>query len=203
MSWHESDSVMTGGSGYVTVTFLQSQRKSFALKQLEIVDLSGNDLTTVPERLWDLPNLKGVNLIGNPIESLPNRPGLTIDLPIYRRCRGEVEPKNIELVIGADTSEEDAAFSELDQLQSLSIRGLGLGAVPESIRNLPRLSSLSLNGLSLKALPDWIAEFNLQNFSAFDNRLSDLPPSFRQLAGLKTLDLRFNRSAGYPTLCSS
>lgn len=114
----------------------------FALKQLEIVDLSGNDLTTVPERLWDLPNLKGVNLIGNPIESLPNRPGLTIDLPIYRRCRGEVEPKNIELVIGADTSEDDAAFwiSELETSSKLNRLTIVTGPSPSGLNTMSRVA---------------------------------------------------------------
>jgi Leucine Rich Repeat (LRR) protein len=53
----------------------------FDLADLRDINLSGNRLKTIPERLWDLPKLEGVYLIGNPIESLPNRPGLTIDWP--------------------------------------------------------------------------------------------------------------------------
>lgn len=82
----------------------------FTLTDLEGIDLGGNGFTTIPERLWDLPKLRHVNLLGNPIQSLPNHPGLIIDLPIFRRFRNQIEPQNTSLVIGVDVSEADASF---------------------------------------------------------------------------------------------
>src|SRR5207237_449675 len=84
--------------------------KVFDLTDLKNIDLSGNRLKTIPERLWDLPRLEHVNLIVNPLESLPNRPGLTIDGLTYRRCRDQIDAKNIRLVIGVDTPQEDEDF---------------------------------------------------------------------------------------------
>src|SRR5262245_15793496 len=81
----------------------------FDMKHLENLDLSENLLKTVPESLWDLPSFRDVTLIGNPIERLPNRKGLIIDLPIYRRVRNQVDAKNITLVIHPDNSEEEVS----------------------------------------------------------------------------------------------
>jgi Leucine-rich repeat (LRR) protein len=149
------------------------------LTDLEHINLSDNELQTVPKRLWDLPKLRSVNLIGNPIASLPDRTGLNliVDGPIYRRCRNQIDPKYINLVIRVDTSQDDADFlaaelrtsrgpqsltvgkgsitigedhakpskeiqrildslGRFECLESLTLRGLQLGAVPESIRRL-------------------------------------------------------------------
>jgi len=205
----------------------------FALTDLEYIDLSRNELRSIPERLWDLPKLRDVNLIGNPIESLPDRPGLVIDVPIYLRCGRQIDAKNIELLIGVDTSQEDAeslvaelrrvrslrkltigkwgitigddhpepgpairkildSLANMDFLESLDLRDLRLGAVPEGIQQLRRLKSLALNALGLKDLPDWIGQLDLEGFSAFYNKLSAVPDSFRNLGHLKALDLGCN-----------
>ncbi len=205
----------------------------FALTDLKDIDLSGNELRSIPERLWDLPNLRSVNLIGNPVEILPDRPGLFVDVPIYLRCGKQIDPKNIALVIGLDTSQEDAdsliaelrrtrslrrltigewnlrigedhpepgpairkildSLANWDFLESLSLRGLWLGAVPESVRQLQRLKDLRLDALGLRDLPDWIGQLDLESFSVIDNKLSAVPDSFRNLGHLKSLNLHWN-----------
>src|SRR5918992_1169051 len=59
----------------------------FELTGLETLDLAHNQLKSIPDRLWDnLPNLRHVTLIHNPIENLPNRSGLSIDVQTYLRC---------------------------------------------------------------------------------------------------------------------
>lgn len=72
-------------------------------------------------------------------------------------------------------------IADLNFLESLSLRGLRLDSVPEGIRQLSQLRSLRLNGLGLEALPEWIGQLNLVEFSASDNKLSDLPPLSRRL----------------------
>jgi len=76
--------------------------EAYRLTQLEAIDLSDNQLTHLPECIWDLPNLKRLYFYENPIQTLPNRKGLFIDLPIYLNCREQINPSHIELWIGDD-----------------------------------------------------------------------------------------------------
>jgi len=81
------------------------------------------------------------------------------------------------------------SIASLDFLEKLSLRSLGLGAVPEGIRQLRHLKSLELDALDLEALPEWIGQLNLISFSAIANKLSALPPLSRNL---KSIDVSWN-----------
>ena len=84
------------------------------------------------------------------------------------------------------------SLANLNALEDLSLRGWELALVPEGIRKLRRLKRLDLSGLGLEDLPDWIGCLELETLEAADNRLTDLPSSFRQLKQLKSLDLAWN-----------
>ena len=172
----------------------------FDLTDLEIIDLSGNRLTTVPERLWDLPKLAETILVGNPLESLPDRPGVTIDGPIYRRLHDQIDAKNIRLVIGVDTLQEDedfwaAALRTARGLRELTVGkwhitigddhpkpGQALERILESLFNLDSLEALSLRGMKLGAVPEGIRQLRGLKFLGLDALdLKDLPDWIGQL----------------------
>jgi internalin A len=158
----------------------------FGLKDLETLYLNGNQLRSIPEQLWDLPKLETVILIGNPIESLPNRPGLVIDLPIYRRCRDQIDAKNIYLVLDVNLSQEDADFWAAEVQTAKGIRGLTIGkwnltigaehskptpAIQKTIDLLSKmdfLEDLSLRGLQLGTVPEVIRELRQLKFLGLD-----------------------------------
>lgn len=143
----------------------------FALTDLESLDLTGNNLRSIPERLWDLPKLRRVTLVGNPIEFLPNRPGLIIDLATYRRCRTQIDARNLNLFIGVDVSQEDADFWTTELKTITDLRELTVGRptytvgasypkpsraiqnILDALGNLDSLESLSLAGLQLGFVP--------------------------------------------------
>lgn len=90
------------------------------------------------------------------------------------------------------------SISSFLQLESLSIRGIVLGGVPEGIRQLHNLTQLSLNAVGLKALPVWISELPLISLSAFDNELTTLPKSFDRFRRLSNIDFSFNKFKKIP-----
>src|SRR6185503_4437658 len=104
----------------------------FTLSDVQFIDLSGNKLRTVPKKLWDLPKLREVRLVANPIEVLSPRSRVAIDLGTYRRCHTSLKPQNINLIITRTVSEQDVNwwFSEMDAIKGPSkiiIGGLDVG----------------------------------------------------------------------------
>src|SRR6185436_4024958 len=144
----------------------------FTLSDVEVIDLSGNKLRTIPKKLWNLPKLREVRLVGNPIEVLPPRSTVSIDLGTYRRCHTSLKPENINLVITRTVSEEDANWwlSELDAIKGPSkiiIGGLyaGIDMTPEeptesmrkildSLARLNFVGILLLRGLQIEGVPE-------------------------------------------------
>jgi Leucine-rich repeat (LRR) protein len=81
------------------------------------------------------------------------------------------------------------SIATLDSLESLALRGLPLGTVPEGVGQLRRLKSLTLDALGLEVLPEWIEKLDLVHFSAVDNKLSGLRP---MSDNLKSIDVAWN-----------
>jgi Leucine-rich repeat (LRR) protein len=77
-------------------------------------------------------------------------------------------------------------------IKSLSIRGLQLITLPDVVRNLHHLKHLNLDSSGLTELPNWIAQFDLEELSVADNKVSEVPDFFQKLEHLKTLDLSWN-----------
>jgi Leucine-rich repeat (LRR) protein len=100
----------------------------YTLTNLVIIDLRNNNLRLIPDELRHLPNLKQVVLIGNPLESLPDLPGVTIviDSSIYLRCRRQFRPEFTHLVLDPKTREKDGS-SWAEELRIAGIRNLTIG----------------------------------------------------------------------------
>ena len=100
----------------------------YTLTNLAIIDLRNNNLRLIPDELRHLPNLKQVVLIGNPLESLPDLPGVTIviDSSIYLRCRHQFRPEFTHLVLDPKTPEKDGS-SWAEELRIAGNRNLTIG----------------------------------------------------------------------------
>lgn len=100
----------------------------YTLTNLVIIDLRNNNLRLIPDELRHLPNLKQVVLIGNPLESLPDLPGVTIviDSSIYLRCRHQFRPEFTHLVLDPKTREKDG-LSWAEELRIAGIQNLTIG----------------------------------------------------------------------------
>lgn len=188
----------------------------FSLTHLENIDLSDNKLRSVPDRLGDLPKLKGAKLIGNPLEALPDFPGLWIDGPTYLRCRNQVKPENINLVLGPETPEKDEG-SWADELRiARGIRRITLGKLTiaigaehqrpsptiqrilDSLADLDLLEDLWLSGLWLEHVPEGIRRLRRLKYLRLDALgLHSLPNWIGEL-NLESLSLVDNRLAALP-----
>ncbi len=70
----------------------------FALSELETLDLSNNQLSTLPQALDQLKNLKHANVAFNPPEAVPDRPGLILDsdqVQHFVEKQKAVRPENV------------------------------------------------------------------------------------------------------------
>lgn len=76
----------------------------------------------------------------------------------------------------------------------LSLMGLGLTVVPNSLRVLERLEHLALENNQIGELPSWIGELSsLKLISLGRNKLRRLPPEIGSLTKLKGLYLDYNK----------
>ena len=180
------------------------------LPNLRSVNVTENPIETLPDRaelIVDVPiylrcrsqfNAKNIRLHIGVDTSQEDANTLAAEL------RGDTGPRDLtigkwELTIGVKHPEPGPAIRKLleslsnfDFLESLSLRCLRLGTVPEGIRQLRRLKHLGLHALGLRNLPDWIGQLELESLTAYDNKLSAVPDSFRKLGHLKYLDLSYN-----------
>ncbi|MBE0680290.1 MAG: hypothetical protein IH589_00110, partial [Anaerolineales bacterium] len=142
---------------------IQEAQKSGATE----LDLSGMELTELPESIGDLTQLHKLNL------------GRNYDTPDWDKNRLTTLPESL---------------GRLTQLQSLDISYNQLTVLPESLGQLTQLQSLSLNNNQLTVLPEWIGQFTKLVTLMFGN--NHLPPLFpvvvKQL--IKIRDIRFSNN---------
>ncbi|XP_065570396.1 uncharacterized protein LOC136033565 [Artemia franciscana] len=150
------------------------------LTELEILDLSNNNITTLPEgkQFFHLWKLKVLNMAFNRLG--------TIQEIQERNLKGTSRPLSLT-VFNLEPLREI--------LEVLNLRGNGLKVLPEQfIRPFPRLRSLDLSGNLLSDIPleAFSAMPDLQNLYLDNNRLLHLH-LFNQPPQLKLLSLQGNR----------
>ena len=174
------------------------------LKHIDTIDLSENQLTSIPAQLWTLPRLRWVSVVGNPIQHLPDHPGVTIDAPTFMRCRHQLRPNNIHLIVGSGTPSGIllALCADIRILTGIRRVTIGQWAIsigdtthpkpsPEIQRlldligELDSLTELSVRGLALRGVPSslkYLTRLRFLDLSAVG--LHELPPWL----GLPTLE---------------
>jgi len=104
------------------------------LKNLELLELRRNQLSSLPESFGNLQNLQGLHLSNNQISSLPESIGNLQNL------------QNLVLSSNQLTTLPDS-FGNLQNLQNLVLSSNQLSSLPESIKNLKdNLKILLLSG---------------------------------------------------------
>jgi internalin A len=156
------------------------------LRNLEVLDLSNNDLTDVPHFVGHIRSLRYLSLGGNHLHHLPTA---LRDLCLLQ---------TLNLSSNTDLTLPDW-LGEFKELQTLVLRDLKLREVPDFVRTLTKLRNLHLGMNSISALPDWLAELKLLEILRLeDNKLSSLPESLRRVPRLKGLNVMGNPALRLP-----
>lgn len=132
---------------------------------LEILDLSGNALSSLPE---DLPRLRKLRILfcsDNQFTALPDVLGQCPQLSMVgfkanriNKVSAKSIPANLRWLILTDNQIEELPIEigNCRQLQKLALAGNRLRALPESISACSRLELLRIAANRLSALPEWL-----------------------------------------------
>ncbi|MBI2750073.1 MAG: protein kinase [Burkholderiales bacterium] len=132
---------------------------------LEVLNLSGNQLTSLPHDLPRLHRLKVIFCSNNPFTELPEVLGECANLQMvgFKSCRiarvsAAALPVQLRWFILTDNavSQVPDALGERPALQKLMLAGNRLRALPDSLAHAERLELLRLSANQFESLPEWL-----------------------------------------------
>ncbi|NEO36773.1 MAG: GTPase [Moorea sp. SIOASIH] len=174
---------------YDDVNFTEILTEVFNLSQLEVLDLSGKQLKTVPESIGKLTNLTTLNLSGTQLTTVPESIGKLTNLT-------KLNLSGNQLTIVPES------IGKLTNLTELNLSKNQLTTVPESIGKLTNLTTLNLSFNhfnQLTIVPESIGKLTkLTELNLSTNNLKKIPESINQLTLLTQLDLSFNQLITVP-----
>lgn len=154
----------------------------FKIENRHIVelDLTRNNLRSLPEGIGNLKSLIILNLEGNGLKSIPR------------------SIENLKSLIELNLSYNSLislpeGIGNLKSLENLYVKVNRLTSLPESIGNLTSLKYLILVSNQIATLPESFGNLrSLKFLNLYGNRLTFLPDSFKNLKSLENLNLREN-----------
>jgi len=161
----------------------ESLRQLINLKEL---DLQANMLTTVPQVVLHLTNLNTLYLNSNRLTSIPESINQLLGLIILDFS-------------GNQLSSIPQSIGQLTKLRSMHLEINQLSSVPESIGQLTNLQRLHINNNQLTGVPESIGQLTLLiELYLSSNQLSSVPECLGKLTNLQDLDLSFNQLNSVP-----
>ncbi|MDG6773913.1 leucine-rich repeat-containing protein kinase family protein [Thiomicrorhabdus sp. ZW0627] len=143
---------------------------------LQILDLSNNQLTTLPEDLNRLHQLKSLFLNNNLFESVPQSLASCpkLDLISFKSNRVKHFPENAVpndtrwlILTDNQLTHLPNSIGNLHRLQKLMLAGNQLQALPESLSQCQSLQLMRISANQLSNLPDWLLELPKLAWLAF------------------------------------
>jgi leucine-rich repeat protein SHOC2 len=149
--------------------------------QITHLNLPKYRLSSLPESIGELTNLRTLNLRKNSINNLPESLGRLTNLQELNLADNRL-------------SSLPESLGRLTNLQTLQLDRNIINNLPESLGQLTNLQNLHLVGNKLNNLPESIGQLtNLQRLDLAVNRLSNLPEPIGQLTNLQELNLMGNQ----------
>jgi len=156
------------------------------ISRLMQLNLSSNQLSSLPEQIVLLQNLRVLDLKYNQLSSLPGQIGLLQNL-------------NELFLFDNRLSSLPEQIGLLQNLEQLYLGKNQLSSLPEQIGLLQKLRMLDLTYNQLSSLPEQFGLLqNLKELFLFDNRFSSLSEQIVQLQNLEKLYLQRNQLSSLP-----
>lgn len=150
---------------------------------LEVLNLSGNRLSSLPDDLSRLHKLRVLFCSDNPFTELPASIGRCPNLEMvgFKACRihhlpAEALPPKLRWLILTDNQLERVPdeIGHCSRLQKLMLAGNRLAALPETLANCRQLELLRIAANRMTALPQWLLSMPRLSWLAFaGNPFSD------------------------------
>jgi len=151
------------------------------LKQLQVLDLHGNQLDGLPDTLSELKDLRKLNIAGNKIATLPMQALSGLPLVEINASKNKLSG----LLYNQD-------ITEFKKLRTLNLSYNSIDQFSEHNMALPCLQLLMLDGNRLLALPNMLAWTCLHTLTASENNLTGLPSYFAEMESLQSVDFSHN-----------
>ncbi|MEI6428463.1 MAG: COR domain-containing protein [Pseudanabaena sp. ELA607] len=146
----------------------------------------GNRLTTIPQEIFQLTNLKELSISYNQITAIPDEIANLANLTTLNLNDNQI------------TAIPDV-IDNLTNLTRLVLYANQISVIPDAITNLVNLTALYLDSNQITAIPDEIANLaNLAKFILDKNRITAIPNAITNLANLTDLSLSHNRITAIP-----
>lgn len=144
------------------------------------LDLSNNELTSVPDVLYNCTTLKKLNLKSNKLTA--------IDPRLFNLK--ELEELNLN---SNSISEIPNEIGKLMNLKKLFLRMNELESLPNSVANLKKLEEIELYGNDFYKFPETLSASNsIKTILMGSNSIKHLPESVVDMEKLKYIDLSYN-----------
>ncbi|MCW5312506.1 GTPase [Nostoc sp. KVJ3] len=176
----------------------------FELEWLEVLNLSGNGLRTLPEAIARLPQLTSLDLNRNQLTILPEAIAhlqqlTSLNLSYNKLTTLPEAIVHLQQLTFLDLKDNELttlpeAITELQQLTTLNLGNNQLTTLPKAITGLQELITLDLSGNKLRILPQAVTGLQqLTTLNLSDNQLTTLPKTLTNLEQLTSLNLSVNK----------
>jgi len=182
-------------------------REIFALADtLEVLNLSGNALSELPDDLSRLSKLKVLFCSNNRFTRLPEVLASCVQLEMVgfkansiREVAAAAISQGLRWFILTDNQIEALpdSIGSCKRLQKLMLAGNQLAGLPEAMRGCEGLELLRISANRFQALPEWLLQLPRLTWLAFGgNPVSALPQAPTSATRLKWADLVFGEQLG-------
>jgi len=157
-----------------------------ALGRISSLNLSRDSITTIPDEIGKLTNLRRLSLYKNQITVLPDAIGNLIKLTIL-----DLHANQIIAIPNT--------FGKLTNLTSLNLAANQITTLPDTIGNLTKLTFLNLSFNKISDLPDAIRNLiNLNFLGLGNNQITTIPDAIGNLTKIDRLALNSNQITTIP-----
>jgi internalin A len=152
----------------------------------EKLDLSGKNLTEIPEAIAKLTNLTELDLYNNQITEIPEAIAKLTNLTRLALYNNQI-------------TEIPEAIAKLTNLTGLYLSNNQITEIPEAIAKLTNLTQLVLYNNQITEIPEAIAKLtNLTGLYLYNNQITEIPGVIAKLTNLTELYLSNNQITQIP-----